>query len=164
MIGKTIDQLKIGDAAEFSKTVSESDIYQFAGITGDFNPAHMNEEYAKKTFFKTRIAHGMLSAGFISTAIGTKLPGTGSIYIKQACSFLAPVRIGDTITARVEVIEIMDGKNRVRLKTVCLNQEGTQVLDGERLSVLQRHLKNKTSQRTISSFAKLNRDLSYGSA
>jgi 3-hydroxybutyryl-CoA dehydratase len=131
MIGKTIDELKIGDTAEFSKTVSESDIYQFAGITGDFNPAHMNEEYAKKTFFETRIAHGMLSAGFISTVIGTKLPGTGSIYIKQTLSFLAPVRIGDTITARVEVIEIMDEKNRVRLKTVCVNQEGTQVLDGE---------------------------------
>jgi len=131
MIGKTIKELEIGDTAEFSKTVSESDIYQFAGITGDFNPAHMNEEYAKKTFFKTRIAHGMLSAGFISTTIGTKLPGTGSIYISQTLSFLAPVRIGDTITARVEVIEIMAGKNRVRLKTVCVNQGGTQVLDGE---------------------------------
>jgi len=131
MIGKTIKELKIGDTAEFSKTVSESDIYQFAGVTGDFNPAHMNEEYAKKTFFKTRIAHGILSAGFISTVIGTKLPGTGSIYIKQTLSFLAPVRIGDTITARVEVIEIVDGKSRVRLKTVCVNQEGIQILDGE---------------------------------
>jgi 3-hydroxybutyryl-CoA dehydratase len=131
MIGKTIKELKIGDTAEFSKTVSESDIYLFAGITGDFNPAHINEEYAKKTFFKTRIAHGMLAAGFISTTIGTKLPGTGSIYIKQTLSFLAPVRIGDTVTARVEVIEIMEEKKRVRLKTVCVNQEGTQVLDGE---------------------------------
>ena len=131
MIGKTIDELKIGDTAEFSKTVSESDIYQFAGITGDFNPAHMNEEYAKKTFFKTRIAHGMLAAGFISTVIGTKLPGTGSIYVKQNLSFLAPVRIGDTITACVEVIEIIAEKKRVRLKTTCINQEGTQVLDGE---------------------------------
>ena len=131
MIGKTIHELNIGDTAEFSKTVSESDIYQFAGITGDFNPAHMNEEYAKKTFFKTRIAHGMLSAGFISTAIGTKLPGTGSIYVKQDLRFLAPVRIGDTITARVEVIEIIAEKKRVRLKTTCINQEGTQVLDGE---------------------------------
>lgn len=131
MIGKTIDEFKIGDAAEFSKTVSESDIYLYAGITGDFNPAHINEDYAKKTFFKTRIAHGMLSAGFISTVIGTKLPGTGSIYIKQDLNFLAPVRIGDTITARVEVTEIMDGKNRVRLKTICVNQEGTQVLDGQ---------------------------------
>jgi len=131
MIGKTIQDLKIGDTAEFSKTVSESDIYQFAGITGDFNPAHINEDYAKKTFFKTRIAHGMLSAGFISTVIGTKLPGTGSIYIQQNLSFLAPVRIGDTITARVEVIEIIAEKKRVRLKTICINHEGTQVLDGE---------------------------------
>jgi 3-hydroxybutyryl-CoA dehydratase len=131
MIGKTIKELKIGDTAELSKTVSESDIYQFAGITGDFNPAHMNEAYAKKTFFKTRIAHGMLSAGFISAVIGTKLPGTGSIYIQQTLNFLAPVRIGDTITARVEVTEIMDGKNRVRLKTICVNQEDKQVLDGE---------------------------------
>jgi 3-hydroxybutyryl-CoA dehydratase len=131
MIGKTIDKLNIGDTAKFAKTVSESDIYLYAGITGDFNPAHINEDYAKNTFFKTRIAHGMLSAGFISTVIGNELPGTGSIYVKQDLRFLAPVRIGDTITARVEVIEIMDGKNRVRLKTVCVNQEGTQVLDGE---------------------------------
>jgi len=131
MIGKTIDKLNIGDTAKFAKTVSESDIYLYAGITGDFNPAHINEAYAKNTFFKTRIAHGMLSAGFISTVIGNELPGTGSIYVKQDLRFLAPVRIGDTITARVEVIEIMDGKNRVRLKTVCVNQEGTQVLDGE---------------------------------
>ena len=131
MIGKTIGELKIGDTAEFAKTVSESDIYLYAGITGDFNPAHINEDYAKNTFFKTRIAHGMLSAGFISTVIGTKLPGTGSIYVKQDLRFLAPVRIGDTITARVEIIEIIAEKKRVRLKTTCINQEGIQVLDGE---------------------------------
>jgi len=131
MIGKTIVELKIGDTAEFAKTVSESDIYLYAGITGDFNPAHINEDYAENTFFKTRIAHGMLSAGFISTVIGTKLPGTGSIYVKQDLRFLAPVRIGDTITARVEVVEIIAEKKRVRLKTTCINQEGTQVLDGE---------------------------------
>jgi len=131
MIGKTIDELKVGQTAEFAKTISESDIYLYAGITGDVNPAHLNEEYAKNTFFKTRIAHGMLSAGLISTVIGTKLPGTGSIYFKQDLSFLAPVRIGDTITARVEVIEIITKKKRVRLKTTCVNQEGTQVIDGE---------------------------------
>ena len=131
MIGKTINELKIGDVAEFSKTVSESDIYLYAGVTGDFNPAHINEDYAKKTFFKTRIAHGMLSAGFISTVIGNKLPGTGTIYVTQNLSFLAPVRIGDTITANVEVIDIMHEKNRARLKTTCFNQEGTQVLNGE---------------------------------
>jgi 3-hydroxybutyryl-CoA dehydratase len=117
--------------AEFSKTVSESDIYLYAGVTGDFNPAHINEDYAKQTFFKTRIAHGMLSAGFISMVIGNKLPGTGSIYVTQNLEFLAPVRIGDTITARVEIVDIVDEKNRVRLKTTCFNQEGTQVLGGE---------------------------------
>jgi 3-hydroxybutyryl-CoA dehydratase len=131
MIGKTINELKIGDVAEFSKTVSESDIYLYAGVTGDFNPAHINEDYAKQTFFKTRIAHGMLSAGFISTVIGNKLPGTGTIYVTQNLEFLAPVRIGDTITARVEIVDIVNEKNRACLKTTCFNQEGTQVLDGE---------------------------------
>jgi len=83
MIGKTIDELHIGDTAEFTKTISESDIYLFAGVTGDLNPAHINESYANDTFFKTRIAHGMLLAGFISGVIGMKLPGPGSIYIRQ---------------------------------------------------------------------------------
>ena len=131
MTGKTIDQLKIGDAAEFTKTISESDVYLYAGLTGDLNPAHINEAYAEKTFFKTRIAHGMLPAGFISGVLGMKLPGPGTIYIKQELNFLAPVRIGDTITARAEVIEITSDKNRVRFKTTCSNQEGKVVLDGE---------------------------------
>jgi 3-hydroxybutyryl-CoA dehydratase len=132
MIGKTIDQLIVGDTAEFAKTVSESDIYLYAGISGDFNPPHINEVYASNTFFKTRIAHGMLTAGFISAVIGARLPGPGTIYIKQELTFLAAVRIGDTITARVEVLEIME-KNRVRLRTFCVNQDGTTVLDGEAL-------------------------------
>ena len=142
MIGKTIDELKVGDTAEFSKTISESDIYLYAGITGDFNPAHINEDYAKKTFFKTRIAHGMLSAGLISTVIGTRLPGTGSIYIKQSLSFLAPVRIGDTLTARVELIEIMAEKKQIRLKTTCFNQKGTRVLVGKAVVSPPRPLKS----------------------
>lgn len=133
MIGKTIDQLKIGDSAEFAKTVSEADIYMYAGVTGDFNPAHINEAYAKNTFFKTRIAHGMLSAGFISAVLANQLPGPGTIYLKQEISFKAPVRIGDTITARAEVVEIISEKNQVRLKTTCINQEGTLVVDGEAL-------------------------------
>ncbi len=133
MIGKTITELCVGDMAEFSKTVSESDIYLYAGITGDFNPAHLDEEYAKGTFFKTRIAHGMLSAGFISTVLGNKLPGPGTVYVKQALNFLAPVHIGDTITARVEVMEIDTEKNRIKVKTLCVNQDGTTVLDGEAL-------------------------------
>jgi len=131
--GKSIDKLQIGDAAEFAKTVSETDIYLYAGITGDFNPAHVNEAYAKNTFFKTRIAHGMLTAGFISAIIANQLPGPGTIYLKQDISFLAPVRIGDTITARVEVLELTPEKNRVRLKTTCSNQDGVMVLSGEGL-------------------------------
>ncbi len=131
MIGKTIDQLKVGDSAEFAKTVSESDIYLYAGITGDFNPAHINEAYAQNTFFKTRIAHGMLAGGFISAVLANQLPGPGTVYMKQELRFLAPVRIGDTITARVEVVEIIAEKNRVRLKTTCTNQDGKQVVDGE---------------------------------
>ena len=129
LTGKTIDQLAVGDAAESAKTVSETDIYLYAGITGDFNPAHVNEVYAANTIFKTRIAHGMLTAGFISAVIANKLPGPGTIYLKQELTFLAPVRIGDTITTRVEVLETME-KNRVRLKTFCTNQDGTVVLDG----------------------------------
>lgn len=133
MIGKTIDEMKVGDFAEFGKTVSESDVYLYAGITGDFNPAHVNEAYAEKTFFKTRIAHGMLSAGLISAVLANYLPGPGTVYLNQFLGFLAPVRIGDTITARVEVLELIREKNRVRLKTECVNQEGVRVLDGEAL-------------------------------
>jgi len=130
MAGKTMDQLNVGDSAEFGKTVSESDIYLYAGITGDLNPVHINEAYAKKTFFKTRICHGMLSAGFFSTVLGTALPGQGTIYLRQEVDFLAPVRIGDTITARVEVIEKDAEKNRIRLRTSGRNQEGVLVMDG----------------------------------
>ena len=133
MIGKTYDQLEIGDTAEFSKTVSESDVYLYAGITGDLNPAHINEDYAQTTFFKNRIAHGMLSGGFISAVIGMKLPGPGTIYMSQKLNFLAPVRIGDTITAKVEVVEKLDEKKKVRLETNCYNQEGTQLVSGEAL-------------------------------
>jgi 3-hydroxybutyryl-CoA dehydratase len=131
MIGKTIDELNVGDREVFSKTVSESDVYLYAGVTGDLNPAHVNEPYARKTFFKTRIVHGMLTAGFISAILGTRLPGPGTIYLRQNLNFRAPVFIGDTITASVEVIEIKAKRNRVRLKTICENQEGVKVLDGE---------------------------------
>ena len=142
MIGKTIEELKVGDSAKFSKTVSESDVYLFAGVTGDLNPAHVSEEFAKDTFFKTRIAHGMLSASFISTVIGTMLPGPGSVYMRQEASFLAPVKFGDTITAIVEVAEIIADKKRVRLKTYCINQEKTVVVDGEALVSPPRAPKN----------------------
>lgn len=133
MKGLTIDQMSIGDSATFTKTISESDVYQFAGVTGDLNPAHINEEYAKGTVFKTRIAHGMLSAGFISAVLGTRLPGPGTIYLRQELKFLAPVRIGDTITAKVEITGLLLEKNRVTLRTTCTNQDGVLVVDGEAL-------------------------------
>ena len=131
MIGKTIKELQVGDFAEFAKTVSESDVYQFAGVTGDQNPAHINEAYAQKTIFETRIAHGLLSAGYISAVLGMKLPGPGTIYMKQDLKFLAPARIGDTLTAKAEIIEILADKNRVVLHTTCTNQEGKLILDGK---------------------------------
>lgn len=130
MKGKSIKDIKLGDKEFMQKTVTETDIYLYAGITGDLNPAHINEEYAKKTFFKTRIAHGMLTGGFISAVLGTKLPGPGTIYLSQDLKFTAPVRIGDTINAEVEVIEIIKDKNKVKLKTTCVNQNGETVLQG----------------------------------
>ena len=133
MIGKTFDQLTVGDADRFTKTVTDADVYLFAGVTGDLNPAHIDDTYAQGTFFKTRIAHGMLSAGFISAVIGMRLPGPGTVYMRQVLDFVAPVRIGDTVTATVEVIEKLGDKKRVRLKTTCVNQDGTTVLEGEAL-------------------------------
>jgi len=132
-MGRTVEELQVGDFEEFSKTVSESDIYLFAGISGDMNPAHIDEQYAAKTFFKGRIAHGILVGSFISTVIGMKLPGPGTIYLEQQYKFLAPVRIGDTITARVEVVEIKREKNKVNLQTRCFNQNGVMVIDGTAL-------------------------------
>lgn len=131
MVGKTIDEITVGDSAEFTKTISESDIYLFAGVTGDLNPFHINEEYAKKTYFKGRIAHGMLLAGFISNVVGCKLPGPGAIYVKQELKFTAPARIGDTITAKATVTEVVADTNRVVLQTTCTNQNGEVVLDGQ---------------------------------
>lgn len=129
MKGKTIKEIKIGDKASIAKTITEGDVYLFAGITGDQNPAHINEEVAKNTIFKGRIAHGMLSAGLISAVLGMQLPGPGTIYMGQDLKFTAPVRFGDTITAQVEVIEIVKEKI-VKLKTTCTNQEGAFVVEG----------------------------------
>lgn len=128
--GLTIDQLEVGQKASFTKTVTEADVYNYAGVSGDFNPAHMNEEYAKNTAFKTRIAHGMLSAGFISAVLGTKLPGPGTIYLNQDLRFTKPVQFGDTITATITVDELIKEKNRAILKTVCTNQDGDVVVEG----------------------------------
>jgi len=99
-------------------------------VTGDFNPVHLDQGYADKTIFKGRIAHGLLSVGIISTILGNILPGHGTIYLSQEVKFLAPVRIGDTITAKVEVMELIPEKNRVKFKTTCTNQDGKVVVDG----------------------------------
>lgn len=130
MKGKEINELKIGDKDFVQKTITETDVYLYAGITGDLNPAHINEEVSRKTFFKGRIAHGMLTAGLVSAVLGVKLPGPGTIYLSQELKFTAPVRFGDTVKAEVEVIEKITEKNIIKLKTVCTNQSGDIVLDG----------------------------------
>jgi 3-hydroxybutyryl-CoA dehydratase len=128
-----IHELKIGDTATMSKTIAESDIYMFAGITGDFNPAHMDEISASKTKFKRRIAHGMLSAGLISAVIGMKLPGPGTIYMGQELRFLKAIYIGNTITTQCTVTKIILEKNRVELETVCRNEENEVTTTGSAL-------------------------------
>lgn len=125
------EDIQIGDKASFTKTISESDVYQFAGITGDFNPVHVNSEYAHQTVFKERVVHGILTAGFISAVLGTKLPGTDTIYLSQKVDFKAPVKIGDTVTAEVEVLEKKDRKKIIRLRTIVKNQLDEIVVDGE---------------------------------
>ncbi|CAN5364385.1 MaoC family dehydratase [soil metagenome] len=127
------EELQIGQAAGFAKTITEADVVLYAGITGDLNPAHINQVEAEKSRFGGRIAHGMLSAGLISAVLGTRLPGPGTIYLEQTLRFTRPVRIGDTVTARVEVIELIEKRRRVRLATSCANQDGEVVLEGEAL-------------------------------
>ncbi len=117
--GLYLEDLEVGLAASYAKTVTETDIVMFAGLSGDTNPVHLNDEYARTTMFEGRIAHGMLSAGFISTVLGTRLPGPGTIYLSQNLQFRAPVRIGDTVTAKVIVREIIAGKKRAILETNC---------------------------------------------
>ena len=128
--GLFLDEISMGQEAEFSKTVTEADIQMYAKVSGDVNPVHMDEDFAKTTIFKTRIAHGMLSAGFISAILGTKLPGPGCIYLSQSLKFLAPVMIGDTVTARATVTGIVPEKKRVTLKTDCFIGD-KKVIDGE---------------------------------
>jgi len=134
----SLDELRVGDAAEMAKTVTEADIVLFAGITGDFNPVHVDAVAAERSMFGGRVAHGMLSAGFISAVLGMRLPGPGSVYLSQSLRFTKPVRIGDTVTARVEVLEIIAAKRRVRLATTCRNQNGEMVVEGEAVVMVER--------------------------
>lgn len=131
------EELSLGQTATIRKTISESDILAYAGLTGDFNPLHVDAEYAARTRFGTRIAHGMLTAGLVSHVLGMRLPGTGAIYLGQSLRFTAPVRAGDTIEARAEVVELVPAQRRVRLKTVCENQLGEKVLEGEALMMIE---------------------------
>ena len=130
MYGYQFEDLSIGMSASLSRTVSEADILMFAGVSGDNNPVHMDEEFAASTMFGGRIAHGMLSAGLISAVFGTRLPGPGSIYLSQNLKFKAPVRIGQTLVARVTVKELKAEKRRVIFSTLCTCGD-TVVIDGE---------------------------------
>jgi len=129
--------LEIGDKATYRRTVTDADIALFAGATGDTNPYHFDDVYASKGRFKKRIAHGMIPTGYLSTVLGTIMPGPGSIYLSQTLKFRNPVFIGDTITAVVEVTAIKEDKPIVTLATSCINQDGKTVVEGEAVMLVE---------------------------
>lgn len=131
MTGRTIDELAVGDTAELTRLVTADTIREFVDATGDDNPLHSDPGFAATTRFGDVIAPGLLTGGLISAVIGTRLPGPGAIYLSQSFRFLRPVRLGDALTARVEVTELLRDRNRVCLRTLCLNQAGEAVLEGE---------------------------------
>ena len=128
--GFNIEDLQIGQSASIAKTVTEADIILYAGISTDINPVHLNEEFAKGTPFKTRIAHGMLTAGFVSAVLANKLPGPGTVYLGQTLKFKAPVRAGDTVVATATIKEVLIEKRRTIVETICRVGD-TVVLEGE---------------------------------
>ncbi len=128
--GLFLEDLAVGMTAVYAKTITEADIVIFAGISGDTNPVHLDAHFADQTAFKGRIAHGMLSASFISTVLGTRLPGPGCIYLSQSLKFRAPVKAGDTVTARVTITDVNPDNKRVAFDTVCTVGD-TVVVDGE---------------------------------
>lgn len=128
--GYFIEDLEVGMTDSYGKTVTDADVVMFAGISGDTNPVHLNETFAEQTRFKGRIAHGMLAASFVSTVLGTRLPGAGCIYLGQTLAFKAPVRVGDTVHARITVTEVDREKQRIKVATVCTVGDKV-VLDGE---------------------------------
>jgi len=127
----TYDEIQQGDSAAFSKTIGESDVYLFAGITGDFNPAHIDAVAAAEGVFGQRVAHGMLTASMISTVLGTRLPGPGTVYLSQEVQFRAPVFIGETVTATVECIEKLESRRWLKFRTTVVNQDGKTVITGQ---------------------------------
>lgn len=126
----TFNDLRIGQRASLQKTFSAADVTMFAGVSLDVNPVHMSEGFAKTTMFGKRIIHGMLTASLISAVLGIQLPGPGTIYLGQELKFLAPVYVGDDITATVEIIELREDKKIVKLNTTCVNQDGNTVISG----------------------------------
>ncbi len=131
MIGRTIDQLRLGDAAELSRVATPTAVAKFVESVGDTNPIHSDPAFAATTRFEKPIAPGIWTAGLVSAVIGTRLPGPGTIYASQELRFLRPVDLGERITAQVEVVEILPERNRVRLQTTCRNRRGEAVLTGE---------------------------------
>ncbi len=129
--GYTFDEMAIGNTAFFTKTLTEADVAMFAGVTGDFNPAHVNQTGAENMNLPGRICHGALTAGLVSTALGTKMPGQGCLYLSQNSKFIRMVRFGDTLTVRLEVIDKDAVKNRVIIKTEVFNQRDELVLTGQ---------------------------------
>lgn len=129
--GVPFEELEVGLSAESTTTITEAHLVLFSGLTGDFNPVHVNERAASRSRFGGRIAPGMLTAGLVSAVLGTKLPGPGSVYVGQTLRFQDPVYPGDTVTARVEVTEIVPDRRRVRLRTTCHTREEQPVLEGE---------------------------------
>ncbi len=131
-------RVQVGEKASFTKTITETDVILFAGSTGDMNPFHINEEYARQTRFGKRIAHGMLVTGLISAVMGMKLPGPGTIYLRQELDFRQPVYIGDTITAVAEVLHVREDKPIVTLSTNCYNQNDVIVVEGKAVVLVDR--------------------------
>ena len=137
MIQKKFEDIPIGEKVSFGKTITEADVFAFAGITADFNPIHVNAEFAKNSFFKKRVAHGMLTASLINQTL-THLGGLGTIHLTQTVKFMAPVFIGDTVTILSEVASKEPAKNRLTVKSTVTNQEGKTVLEGEALIMMPR--------------------------
>jgi 3-hydroxybutyryl-CoA dehydratase len=135
--GYYFEDLEPGMSEVFSKTITEADLLMFAGVSGDTNPLHLDEDFASRTMFESRIAHGMLTASLVSTVLGTKLPGPGAVYVSQSIRFLAPVRIGDTVIAKASVKEIQAERRRATFTTTCSVGDKL-VLDGEAVLMVER--------------------------
>ncbi len=132
--------IQVGDEASLSKVIHDRDIIDFAHLVGDMNPVHLDDDFAKKTRFGKRIAHGMLPASLVSAVLGTKLPGAGTIYLSQTLQFVGPVYINDTITATAKVVKMREDKPILTLETTCVNQEGQVILKGEAVVLFEKDM------------------------